>query len=181
MGRRESVDIDRPLTDEALQNIISSYESMDTLCKRDERILRSLRFVQSRYRGNSVAESAQNIGISRKTGYNIQSAWNCGGLEAIAPRFSDGPKPRLSEDQMGEIENHLSSHRMDASMLRKYILDVYGEEFSEKHIRNMFLDRGLPITYTRFTLDDATHFEWFDWEEDEKLEKDNEEARHAGH
>ena len=102
MGRRESVDIDRPLTDEALQNIISTYESMDILCKRDERILRSLRFVQSRYRGNSVAESAQNIGISRKTGYNIQSAWNCGGLEAIAPRFSDGPKPRLSEDQMGE-------------------------------------------------------------------------------
>lgn len=146
MGRRESVDIDRPLTDEALQNIISTYESMDILCKRDERILRSLRFVQSRYRGNSVAESAQNIGISRKTGYNIQSAWNCGGLEAIAPRFSDGPKPRLSEDQMGEIENHLSSHRMDASMLRKYILDVYGEEFSEKHIRNMFLDRGLAYS-----------------------------------
>lgn len=43
----------------------------------------------------------------------------------------------------------------------------------------MFLDRGLPITYTRFTLDDTVRFDWFDWEEDDKLkcEKDCEEAR----
>ena len=40
-----------------------------------------------------------------------------------------------------------------------------------------FLDRGLPITYTRFTLDDTVRFDWFDWEEDEKPEKDNEAER----
>jgi hypothetical protein len=37
----------------------------------------------------------------------------------------------------------------------------------------------LPITYTRFSLDGATQFDWFDWEEDDKQreEKDCEEAR----
>ena len=63
--------------------------------------------------------------------------------------------------------------------------DIYGSGFADKVLsiktayEQMFLDRGLPITYTRFTLDDATHFEWFDWEEDDKerSEKDCEEAR----
>jgi tRNA (guanine-N7-)-methyltransferase len=40
-----------------------------------------------------------------------------------------------------------------------------------------FLQRGLPITYTRFSLAGRNEFPMFDWEEDEKLEKDNEEAR----
>ena len=40
-----------------------------------------------------------------------------------------------------------------------------------------FLEMGLPITYTRFSLAGRHKFPWFDWEEDEKAEKDNEEAR----
>ena len=40
-----------------------------------------------------------------------------------------------------------------------------------------FLEMGLPITYTRFSLAGRHEFPWFDWEEDEKAEKDNEEAR----
>ena len=41
----------------------------------------------------------------------------------------------------------------------------------------MFLAKGLPITYTRFSLGGRRDFPWFDWEEDEKLEKDNEAER----
>ena len=40
---------------------------------------------------------------------------------------------------------------------------------------------GLPITYARSRLDGRRDFPWFDGEEDEKLEKDDEEARKAGH
>ena len=39
---------------------------------------------------------------------------------------------------------------------------------------------GLPITYTRFRLDGQRDFPWFDWEEDDKLEKDDEEVRKTG-
>lgn len=63
--------------------------------------------------------------------------------------------------------------------------DIYGTGYADKVLsiktayEQMFLDRGLPITYTRFTLDDTVRFDWFDWEEDDKLkcEKDCEEAR----
>ena len=61
--------------------------------------------------------------------------------------------------------------------------DIYGTGYADKVLsiktayEQMFLDRGLPITYTRFTLDDTVRFDWFDWEEDDKEEKDNEAER----
>lgn len=61
--------------------------------------------------------------------------------------------------------------------------DIYGTGFADEKLsvktayEQMFLQRGLPITYTRFSLGEQTTFPMFDWEEDEKLEKDNEEAR----
>lgn len=61
--------------------------------------------------------------------------------------------------------------------------DIYGTGFADEELsvktayETKFLQRGLPITYTRFSLAGRSEFEMFDWEEDEKLEKDNEDAR----
>ncbi len=44
-------------------------------------------------------------------------------------------------------------------------------------LRDAFSRKGLPITYTRFSLGGRRDFPPFDWEGDEKLEKDNEEER----
>ena len=61
--------------------------------------------------------------------------------------------------------------------------DIYGSGFADETLsvktayETLFLEKGLPITYTRFSLGGRRDFPWFDWEEDEKLEKDNEEER----
>lgn len=61
--------------------------------------------------------------------------------------------------------------------------DIYGTGFADDVLsvktayERMFLERGLPITYTRFSLGDRREFPPFDWEEDDKLEKDNEAER----
>ncbi len=61
--------------------------------------------------------------------------------------------------------------------------DIYGTGYADEELsvktayESKFLQRGLPITYTRFSLDGKSEFAMFDWEEDDKLEKDNEEAR----
>ncbi len=63
--------------------------------------------------------------------------------------------------------------------------DIYGTGFADEVLsvktayEEQFLRMGLPITYTRFSLGGRRDFPWFEWEEDEKLEKDNEAARHA--
>ena len=60
--------------------------------------------------------------------------------------------------------------------------DIYGSGFADEVLsvktayEQMFLERGLPITYTRFALGGQRQFEWFDWEGDDIPEKDNEEA-----
>ncbi len=61
--------------------------------------------------------------------------------------------------------------------------DIYGSGYADEVLsvktayEQMFLERGLPITYTRFSLGGKRLFEWFDWEGDDTDEKDNEEAR----
>ncbi len=61
--------------------------------------------------------------------------------------------------------------------------DIYGSGYADEVLsvktayEQMFLERGLPITYTRFSLGGLRTFEWFDWEGDDTDEKDNEEAR----
>lgn len=61
--------------------------------------------------------------------------------------------------------------------------DIYGTGYADEPLsvktayETMFLERGLPITYTQFSLGSRKEFEWFDWEGDDTLEKDNEEER----
>lgn len=63
--------------------------------------------------------------------------------------------------------------------------DIYGSGFADEVLsvktayEQRFLEMGLPITYTRFSLGGRREFPWFDWEEDEKAEKDNEAERRA--
>ncbi len=60
--------------------------------------------------------------------------------------------------------------------------DIYGSGYADEVLsvktayEAMFLQRGLPITYTRFSLGEVREFEMFEWEGDDKIkdEKDNE-------
>lgn len=65
------------------------------------------------------------------------------------------------------------------SLERRHLRHGYADEVLsvKTAYEKRFLEMGLPITYTRFSLAGRHEFPWFDWEEDEKAEKDNEEAR----
>ena len=61
--------------------------------------------------------------------------------------------------------------------------DIYGSGYANEVLsvktayEKRFLEMGLPIPYTRFSLAGRQEFPWFDWEEDEKEENDNEQER----
>lgn len=61
--------------------------------------------------------------------------------------------------------------------------DIYGSGYADEVLsvktayERMFLERGLPITYTRFSLGGQRSFPMFDWEGDDVDDKDGEEAR----
>ncbi len=61
--------------------------------------------------------------------------------------------------------------------------DIYGSGYADEVLSLKtayeceYLRRGLPITYTRFGLGGRREFEMFEWDGDDLLEKDAEEAR----
>ena len=61
--------------------------------------------------------------------------------------------------------------------------DIYGSGYADEVLsvktayEQVYLQRGLPITYTRFSLGTQTLFPMFDWEGDDVEEKDAEESR----
>lgn len=61
--------------------------------------------------------------------------------------------------------------------------DIYGSGYADEVLsvktayESRFLEMGLPITYTRFSLAGRSDFPPFDWEGDQALEKDNEASR----
>lgn len=61
--------------------------------------------------------------------------------------------------------------------------DIYGSGYADEVLsvktayERRFLEMGLPITYTCFSLGGRREFPWFEWDEDEKLEKDCEQTR----
>lgn len=61
--------------------------------------------------------------------------------------------------------------------------DIYGSGFADETLsvktayEQMFLERGLPITYTRFSLGSRKEFPPFDWDGDDVVDKDSEPSR----
>lgn len=61
--------------------------------------------------------------------------------------------------------------------------DIYGSGYADEVLsvktayEQVYLQRGLPITYTRFSLGEQTLFPMFDWDGDDVEEKDAEESR----
>ncbi len=61
--------------------------------------------------------------------------------------------------------------------------DIYGSGFADEVLsvktayEQVYLRRGLPITYTRFSLGSRRDFPMFDWDGDDVLEKDAEQER----
>ncbi len=115
------------------------------------------------------------------------------GKRLTAPAFLQNYARFLRND--GSINLKTDSqhlYRYTEEVIRRFALpcevacgDIYGTGYADEVLsvktayERMFLDRGLPITYTRFALGGKSEFAPFDWIGDDKDEalKDNEEAR----
>lgn len=106
-------------------------------------------------------------------------------LTAYAHILSPGGKIHLKTDSQ-----HLYAYTQE--VIRRFSLplcascpDIYGTGFASGELlirtayEELFLQRGLPITYTCFSLGDRTEFPWFDWDGDDAPEKDAEAARRS--
>lgn len=108
-----------------------------------------------------------------------------------SPLFLERYARMLTEEGVINLKTdskHLYQYTRE--VIRRYALpcevseaDIYGTGFADEVLsvktayEARFLQMGLPITYTRFSLGGRHAFPPFEWEEDEKSEKDNEAER----
>ncbi len=110
-----------------------------------------------------------------------------------APTFLNFYAKMLSAEGLINLKTdskHL--YNFTAEVIRHFSLpqnvsndDIYGSGYADEVLsvktayESMFLQRGLPITYTQFGLGGQSYFEMFEWDGDDKTkdEKDNEVER----
>ncbi len=75
MGRKRVYEVIKHLSAEELDKRIKKLE-------KDTRVLQRLYFIRNLYRGMSVEEAADLVGITKATGYAWLRRWNSKGYEA---------------------------------------------------------------------------------------------------
>lgn len=128
-----------------LEDLERDIEFLETraISRADMKVLSKLRFIHLRYRGLSVQQASEMMGISHQTGYNWQRQWNDGCYMLIVPGKSSGRPSRLTDDQMAEFADIVEKEGMTTSEARDALARMYGVEFSVKHMRAILLARGL--------------------------------------
>ena len=92
MVGEEQISIDRKVTLYEINFLIK--------CENNSRVLKRLYFVKFRYVEDSVEETAEKVGATKKTGYYWQDDWNKGGYAALMPNFSGARQPKLTHEQI---------------------------------------------------------------------------------
>ena len=122
-----------------------SEDDLDRLLTRtdDEKVSKRLTFIKRLYKGASLEDAADDVGMSQSTGSRWARLWNKGGLGLLTPSFGGGRPPKLDEKQ------------------REHLLDLLeeGEPWKKQEIQHLIneeFDVEFHPNYTSAT--DALYF-----------------------
>jgi putative transposase len=73
------------------------------------KILKRLLLIDLRYKGKSVSESCNLLGISLGTGYNWQNRWNLEGYAGLIPKFGGGKPSKMTNQQKEALREILQT------------------------------------------------------------------------
>ena len=141
MARKPEKEIVRWLTPEELNKEIRNR-------KIEAVVLRKLLFIKSLYTGKSVPHAAEEVGISKVTGYVWLNEWNEKGLEGLKPNYGGGRPSELSEEQKEELKAILKSRDdWTTKEVRELIKEKFGVEYSLRHVSRIL--RSLGMKYAK--------------------------------
>lgn len=144
MSNIEHVEIVKHIPFDELESLWDSVESMDGLTSVEKRrMAERLSFVRLRYKGYSVAEAADILGVNRQSGYNWQKSWNEKGFEGLKPDFDGGAPSKLTDVQKKDLVSYVSSREMCTDSVVDYVKMAYSIEYSETQISRILKKGGL--------------------------------------
>ncbi len=141
MVRKPEKDIVRWLTPEELNREIRNR-------KIEAVVLRKLLFIKALYAGKSVPQAAEEVRVSKVTGYVWLNEWNERGLEGLKPNYGGGRPSELSKEQKEELKAILKSRDdWTTKEVREFIKEKFGVEYSLRHVSRIL--RSLGMKYTK--------------------------------
>lgn len=131
MGRKRTLELKKHVSEADISRRIKEE-------KNRARIIPRLMFIKFLYRGKGVIDSAEDVGVVKRVGYQWLKRWNESGYEGLVPRFAGGKPSKLTEEQKKELKMLLEAKDL------WYLNDIvdliktrFNVEYSERQVRRI--------------------------------------------
>ncbi len=113
-------------------------------------------FIRLRYKGMSVVDAAEAVGVSHQTGYNWQKRWNEEGPDGLVPKYAGGRPSKLTvEQKVALLEQLREKEHWTTAEVQHLIQSQFGVSYSLDQVRRilksfgMFFGKPYPRDYRR--------------------------------
>ncbi|MDR9816876.1 MAG: IS630 family transposase [Candidatus Methanoculleus thermohydrogenotrophicum] len=113
-------------------------------------------FIRLRYKGMSVVDAAEAVGVSHQTGYNWQKRWNEEGPGGLVPKYAGGHPSKLTDEQKAALLEKLREKEdWTTAEVQHRIPSQFGVSYSLDQVRRilksfgMFFGKPYPRDYRR--------------------------------
>jgi putative transposase len=137
MGRKRVYQVEKHIPMEELDRKIKKLE-------KDTRVLKRLYFIRYLYKGMSVEEAADLVGVTKATGYVWLKRWNSDGYQALIPEFGGGRPSKLTKEQKEELKEKLKEKdSWTTREVQELIESEFGVNYSSWQIRRILRAFGM--------------------------------------
>jgi transposase len=126
-------------------------EAIDGAQKREKtRLVRRLCFIRNLYKGDSVTEAADRVGVAQPTGSRWVEAWNAEGVDGLKPDFGGGRPPKLSEQEQQQLKGILEENQpLTTQQIQLLIEEGYNVSYSQRHVSRLLKNIGMKYAIPR--------------------------------
>lgn len=140
-----SKEAERHLTEEELADAIDDAQSAG-----NTRLVRRLCFIRNLYKGDSVTEAADRVGVAQPTGSRWVEAWNAGEIDGLKPDFGDGRPSKLTEQEQEQLKEILKGNQpLTTQQIQQIIEEGFDVSYSQRHISRLLKKLGMKYAIPR--------------------------------
>ena len=129
-----------------------SEDDLDRLLTQtdNEKVSKRLTFIKRLYKGATLEDAADDVGMSQSTSSLWVKLWNEGGLGKLTPNFGGGRPPKLGDDERERLINRLKEGEPWKKQEIQHLLNTeFDVEFHPNYLPRFLSDLGLSYAIPR--------------------------------
>lgn len=110
----------------------------------ETRLVRRLCCIRNLYKGDTITEAADRVGVAQPTGSRWVEAWNANGVAGLEPDFGGGRPPKLDAEERALFKEVLGEHHpLTTGQVRRLLEEGLDVTYSRRHIPRLLETLGL--------------------------------------